>query len=293
MKVGGQAIIEGVLMMGKKIAIAVRDKEGKIVTEELGKIKRTKFLKIPFLRGFFSLYYSLYYGMKALDRSAEISSGEEMKKSDTIFSIIIAIVIGVGLFVLLPVWLTNLMGLKNNEFLFSLVDGFIRLFLFLLYVWIISFMKDVKRVFQYHGAEHKTIHAYEHGEELTPENVKKYTTIHPRCGTNFVMIFLIVAILLFSLFGIWRPLTGLERVLIRIIFIPVVASLSYELLKVFDKFPFLRFLSFPGLLLQKLTTDEPDISQIEVAIASLEFALEGEEEEADKNVDENAIEFMG
>ncbi|SHH47893.1 DUF1385 domain-containing protein [Thermosipho atlanticus] len=293
MKVGGQAIIEGVLMMGKKVAIAVRDKKGEIVTEELGKIKKTKYLKIPFLRGFFSLYYSLYYGMKALDRSAEISSGEEMKKSDTFISILIAVVMGIGLFILLPVWLTNMLGVKNNEFLFSIVDGFIRLGLFLLYVWIISFLKDVKRVFQYHGAEHKTIHAYEHGEKLTPENVKKYTTIHPRCGTNFVMIFLIVAILLFSLFGIWKPLTGWERVIIRIIFIPIVASLSYELLKVFDKFPFLRFLSFPGLLLQKLTTAEPDLSQLEVAIASLNFALEDEQGKTNEDVEENSVEFMG
>ncbi|MDK2886997.1 MAG: hypothetical protein PWP54_1577 [Thermosipho sp. (in: thermotogales)] len=293
MKVGGQAIIEGVLMMGKRVAIAVRNKEGKIVTESLGKIKKTKFLKVPFLRGFFSLYYSIYYGFKALDRSAEISSGEEMKKSDTFFSILLALVIGIGIFVLLPVWLTGLLGVKNNEFLFSLVDGFIRLAFFLLYVWIISFMKDVKRVFQYHGAEHKTIHAYEHNEELTPENVQKYTTIHPRCGTNFVMIFLIVAILLFSLFGIWKPLTGLQRVLIRIIFIPLIASLSYELLKFFDKFPFLRFLSLPGLLLQKLTTAEPDLSQLEVAIASLKFALEDENENTDEDVDENTVEFMG
>jgi uncharacterized protein YqhQ len=286
MKVGGQAIIEGVLMMGKKIVIAVRNEKGEIVKEELGKIKNKKVLKIPFVRGLFSLFYSMYFGLKGLDRSAEIATGEEMKKSETFFSIFIAIVVGIGLFVMLPVFLTGLLGVKDDEFLFSLVEGFIRLGLFLLYVWIISFMKDVKRVFQYHGSEHKTIHAYENGDELTVENVKKYSTIHPRCGTNFVMIFLIVAIILFSIFGIYRPLSWVERIVIRIVLIPVVASVSYELLKLFDKFPFLRFLSFPGLLLQKLTTAEPDEKQIEVAIESLKFALEGEEPDED-------VEYVG
>ncbi|MBT1248100.1 MULTISPECIES: DUF1385 domain-containing protein [unclassified Thermosipho (in: thermotogales)] len=279
MKVGGQAIIEGVLMMGKKIVIAVRNESGEIVKEEIGKIKNKKILKVPFLRGLFSLFYSMYFGLKGLDRSAEIATGEEMKKSETFFSIFLAIVLGIGFFVMLPVYLTGLIGINNDEFLFSLVDGFIRLGFFLLYVWIISFMKDVKRVFQYHGAEHKTIHAYENNEELTVENVKKYSTIHPRCGTNFVMIFFIVAIILFSLFGIYRPLTWLERIVVRVVFIPIIASISYELLKLFDKVKFLRFLAFPGLLLQKLTTAEPDGSQIEVAIESLKFALEGEDEE--------------
>ncbi|ABR30903.1 metal-dependent enzyme [Thermosipho melanesiensis] len=279
MKVGGQAIIEGVLMMGKKIVIAVRNEKGEIVKEELGRIKNKRILKIPFVRGLFSLFYSMYFGLKGLDRSAEIATGEEMKKSDTFFSIFLAIVLGIGLFILLPVYLTGLLGVKNDEFLFSLVDGFIRLAFFLIYVWVISFMKDVKRVFQYHGAEHKTIHAHENGEELTVENIKKYSTIHPRCGTNFIMIFLIVAIVLFSLFGIYNPLTWGERILVRIIFIPIVASISYELLKLFDKVKFLRFLALPGLLLQKLTTAEPDERQIEVAIESLKFALEGDEEE--------------
>lgn len=286
MKVGGQAIIEGVLMMGKKIVIAVRNDKGEIVKEELGKIKNKKVLKIPFVRGFFSLYYSLYFGLKGLNRSAEISTGEKMKTSETIFSLLVAIVFGIGLFVILPVLLTGFLGVKNDEFLFSIVDGFIRLFMFLLYVWIISFMKDVKRVFQYHGAEHKTIHTYESGEELKVENVKKHSRIHPRCGTNFIMIFLIIAIILFSLFGISGPLSWGKRILIRIVFIPVIASLSYELLKLFDKFSFLRFLSFPGLLLQKLTTAEPDEKQIEVAIESLKFALEGTEEDED-------IEYVG
>ncbi|QTA37141.1 DUF1385 domain-containing protein [Thermosipho ferrireducens] len=293
MKIGGQAIIEGVLMMGKRVAIAVRNKDGEIVTEEIGKIKKTKFLKIPFIRGLFSLFYSLYFGIKALDRSAEIATGEEMKKSETVFSFLIALVLGIGLFVILPVWITQLLGFKNNEFTFSLVDGFLRISFFLIYVWVISFFKDVKRVFQYHGAEHKTIHAFEKNEQLLPENVKKYTTIHPRCGTNFIMIFLIVAVIIFSLFGFYKPLNGLERILIRIVFIPIVASISYEFLKFFDKFKFLSFLSFPGLILQKLTTAEPDNSQIEVAIAALKFSLEGIDKKANTNVDNDTIEFMG
>lgn len=273
MKVGGQAVIDGVLMMGKKIVVAVRKQSGEIEVRELGiPSVSQKWMRIPFIRGFISLYYSLYFGMKALNLSAEISTDEKMKKSESFFSILIAVVLAVGLFIVFPAYLTKWLGFKNNEFLFSLVDGLIRLGLFLSYVFFISLFEDVKSVFRYHGAEHKAVHTYEHNEELTVENARKYSTIHPRCGTNFVMIFLIIAILVHSLYGL-LGVTMLGRIIFRIFAIPVVAGISYELLRLFDKYTKIRFLALPGMILQKLTTAEPDDSQLEVALVSLRHAI--------------------
>jgi len=304
LKVGGQAVIDGVLMMGKKIAVAVRKKDGSIEVKELGSPTFTnKWFKVPFLRGFVSLYYSLYFGMKALNISAEISSDEELKKSESVFSIITAIILAVGLFIVLPAYITKWLGFRNNEFIFSLVDGIIRLAFFLAYVYIISLFEDVKNVFRYHGAEHKAVHTFENGEELSVENARKYSTIHPRCGTNFVMIFLIIAILIHSLFGLFGTPTMLARILLRILALPVVAGVSYELLRLFDKYPKLRFLALPGMILQKLTTAQPDDSQLEVAIVSLRSALgivesannvelEKEEQQTNYDVSEQP-EFLG
>ena len=189
---------------------------------------------------------------------------------------------------------------KNVEFLFSLIDGFIRLGIFLLYVWIISLSKDIKRVFQYHGAEHKTVHNYESGEELSVENARKFSTIHPRCGTNFLMIFLLVAILVHSLFGLFGTLNMVQRILVRLIALPIVAGISYELLRLFDKYPRLRVLAAPGMLLQRLTTAQPDDSQLEVAIVSLKHALGMEDEAELVNKDDGTysevdkpVEFLG
>lgn len=301
MKVGGQAVIEGVLMMGKKVVVAVREANGNIAVKELGGVSQNnKWMKIPFIRGFFSLFYSLSFGLKAIDLSAELSSGEEMKKSDSIISIIIAVALALGLFVVAPAYITKWIGIKNNEFLFSLIDGFIRLGIFLLYVWIISLSKDIKRVFQYHGAEHKTVHNYESGEELSVENARKFSTIHPRCGTNFLMIFLIVAVLIHSLFGLLGTLNMVQRILVRLIALPIVAGISYELLRLFDKYPSLRVLAAPGMLLQRLTTAQPDDSQLEVAIVSLKHALGMEDETELVNKDDGAysevdkpVEFLG
>ena len=285
--------MEGVLMLGKRAVIAVRDPQKNIVVEEMGEIKR-KGLKIPFVRGIVSLYYSLSFGLKALDRSAEISTGEEMKKSDSFFSIVLAIILAIGLFVFLPVWITTLLGFKNNEFLFSLVDGFIRLGFFLLYVWIISLSKDIKRLFMYHGAEHKTIHAFENNEVLEPKNIRKYSRIHPRCGSNFIMIFLIIAILLFSLVGIFKPLSSVQRIIVRIVFIPIIASISYEFLKIADKAGKLfKILYFPGMLLQFLTTAEPTDDMLEVAIASVKAAIKDDKDTTHGGVNDDAVELMG
>ncbi|MGC8903035.1 MAG: DUF1385 domain-containing protein [Fervidobacterium sp.] len=301
MKVGGQAVIDGVLMMGKKVVVAIRKKDGTIEIQELGSVNpRNKWLKVPFLRGFFSLFYSVYFGIKALNLSAEISSDEQMKKSESFFSLIFSLILAIGLFIVLPAYLTKWLGVKSNEFLFSLIDGFIRLGVFLLYVYIISLFKDVKEVFKYHGAEHKAVHTFENREELTIENARKYSTIHPRCGTNFVMIFLVIAILIHSLFGIFGPLNMLSRIILRILVLPVVAGISYELLRLFDRYPRLRILSTPGLLLQKLTTAQPDDSQLEVALVSLQHALGMfdsnylEEEKGQPNQQvENQTEFLG
>lgn len=296
MKVGGQAIIEGVLMMGKNVSIAVRDNKGTITVEEISRKTpaSSKLFKIAFLRGIISLYYSLYYGIYALDRSAEISSGQKMKKSETITSLFFAVALAIGLFFILPVFLTSLMKfLKNNEFVFSFVEGLIRLGLFLLYVYVISFFKDVRRIFQYHGAEHMVIHAYESNEELTIENIRKHSTIHPRCGTSFAMIFLIFSIVIFSLLGSLVPLGVFGKVLSRIILIPVVVGFSYEFLRVSAKgSKFMKVLTSPGLVLQKLTTAVPDDSQIEVAIAALRKAV-AEQDKADQKKDAEGPEFFG
>jgi len=209
-------------------------------------------------------------------------------------------VLALGLFIVAPAYITKWMGIRNNEFLFSLIDGFIRLGIFLLYVWIISLSKDIKRVFQYHGAEHKTVHNYESGEELSVENARKFSTIHPRCGTNFLMIFLLVAILVHSLFGLFGTLNMVQRILVRLIALPIVAGISYELLRLFDKYPRLRVLAAPGMLLQRLTTAQPDDSQLEVAIVSLKHALGMEDEAELVNKDDGTysevdkpVEFLG
>ncbi|AEH50677.1 DUF1385 domain-containing protein [Pseudothermotoga thermarum] len=292
MKVGGQAIIEGVLMMGKRVVIAVKNQDGNVIVEELSvKVpSNSKMFKIPLIRGLISVYYSLYYGILALNRSAEISTGQKMKKSETFWSIVLAVGLAVGLFIVLPTLLINLIkGLKENEFLFSLFEGIVRLIFFLIYVYIISFMKDVKRIFQYHGAEHMVINAYESGEKLIAENVRKYSTIHPRCGTSFVMIVLIVSIVLFSLFGLIRSNDLLWRILTRLVMLPVVVAFSYEILRISSKgSKIMKILTAPGLLLQKLTTAIPDDSQIEVALISLKEALKEK-----VNTDASGIEFLG
>ena len=296
MKVGGQAIIEGVLMMGRNVAIAVRNEKDEIVVERIGKRtpSSSKWFRIPFIRGLVSLYYSLYYGIYALNRSAEISTGEKMKKSESFWTLVLALALAVGLFLILPVFLVGLFKpLKDNEFLFSLTEGFFRVGLFLIYVAVISTFKDVKRLFQYHGAEHKTIHAFEASEPLVAQNIKKHSTIHPRCGTNFVMIFLIVSVIVFSLLGIAGPLSAIERVTSRVVLIPIVMGLSYEFLRAASKGSrLLRVLSLPGLILQKMTTAEPDEKQIETAISALQAAIE-EQDTSQQEIKKEGPEFFG
>ncbi len=286
LSVGGQAVIEGVMMRGPgKIAVAVRKPDGEIAVDlkPAGSISdRYPILKKPFLRGVVSLVESLGYGMKALSFSAQVSgdeeSGETLSSLEMAGTIAVSVGLAVLLFVVLP---TGAMKLLQNQgaspLLLNLCEGLLRLGIFLLYIWGISRQKDIQRVFQYHGAEHKTIYTYEHGLPLRVENVRPFSTLHPRCGTNFLMIVMLISIFIFTFLG-WPSLW--ERILSRILLMPVVAGISYEIIRFAGKHmdkPCVRTAILPGLALQKLTTRQPDDDQIEVAIASLKAVLPPEE----------------
>lgn len=292
--VGGQAVIEGVMMRGNKgLATAVRTPKGKIEIDMKNikpLTKKYKILGLPLIRGFFSLIDSMKTGMDCLNFSASFFEDDEDeepskfekwlddklgdKANDLIMGVtmIISFVFAIGLFMLLPTGIASLFkftGVSNIGM--NLIEACIRIILLLGYMFLISKMKDIYRVFQYHGAEHKTIFCYEAMEELTVENVKKQPRLHPRCGTNFMFLIMIVSILIFSLTG-WGSL--LERLLLRIILIPVVTGVSYELIRFLGKNngKLSKIIAYPGLKLQLLTTKEPDDSQIEVAIAALKAA---------------------
>lgn len=291
--VGGQAVIEGVMMRGNRgVATAVRTSDGQIVIDKKAIIpftKRHKLLGLPIIRGFVSLIDSLIIGIKTLNYSAEFfEDGEEASKFDKWFegvfkdkssdvltgiSLIISLAFSVLIFFMLPTFAANFFKrfFNFNTVSLNVIEGIIRVAIFLIYIYLIGKMQDIKRVFQYHGAEHKTIFCYENDVELTPENAKKFGRLHPRCGTNFLFLVMIVSIVLFSLTG-WNSL--IERILYRIILLPVVSGITYEVIRWMGKSSstMSRILSFPGLMLQKLTTNEPDLDQIEVAIAALKAA---------------------
>ncbi len=282
MRVGGMAVVEGVLMIGKRASLAVR-KGKEIVVEDMGTLKRAKLSKVPFIRGFYNLYYSLKFGINALNRSVEIVEGQEMKSGEKFLSITLAVLLAIGLFFYLPMGITYILkSLRNNEFLFSLVEGTIRIAIFILYIWIISLMKDVKRMFMYHGAEHKTINAYEAGEELSVENVRKYSRIHERCGTNFLMIFMITSVIVYSVLSIFFKPTFEYRLVSRAVVIPILISVSYEILALSSKSKIasMAFNSF-GKLLQLVTTKEPEDDMLEVSIEALKSSLSGEGEDVE------------
>lgn len=296
--IGGQAVMEGVMMRGPyKTTVAVRKPDGEIEKkiDENGVKTRAKFFKLPVIRGCVNFVDSLVIGMKALMYSAEFVDLEadeeeeskfdkwlEEKLGDKIKDVVIyaavaiSIVLSVGLFMILPTVLTRLVEaipvikpITETRLFTSVFEGIIRMVIFLGYMILVSQMKEIKRVFEYHGAEHKTIACYEAGEELTVENVRKHTRFHPRCGTSFLLFVMIISIILFMLL----PKTGIIlRVLMRLALLPVVAGLSYEVIKWAgrSKNKAVCTLSKPGLWLQKLTTREPDDSQIEVAIAAME-----------------------
>lgn len=280
--IGGQAVIEGVMMRGpRKTAIAVRKPNGEIFLHQepvQSLANRHKFLKFPLLRGILALVESIALGIKALSLSASLSGqeeGEELTKRDLIIAVVSAIFFAIGLFFILPTITANLVkGFISSTIFLNLMEGIVRITILILYIVVISKMKDIQRIFQYHGAEHKVIYCYERGEELKIENARKYSTLHPRCGTSFLLIVMLVSILLFSFLG-WQGV--IARIFSRILFLPLVAGFSYEIIKYSSKRqnnPLVKIVSFPGLMLQKLTTREPDDSQIEVAIRALKGVLQ-------------------
>ncbi|HEX5630532.1 MAG TPA: DUF1385 domain-containing protein, partial [Acidimicrobiia bacterium] len=244
---------------------------------------RSRFARIPFFRGVMVLGESLSLGFRALSWSAIKAGGEEegeeVKGIHIAGAMVVALVLFIGIFMLLPLFVAR--GVERlwgeSVVLFNVVDGVVRVLLFVGYIWAIGRSKDIKRVFEFHGAEHKTIHAYEAGDPLTLEAIQRYSPRHPRCGTNFLLIVILIAIVVFTAVG--RP-SLLWLVLSRIFLIPVIAGLAYELLKVAASTSWLAFLSRPGIWLQRLTTAEPAADQVEVAVASLLVALDETERRA-------------
>lgn len=291
LSIGGQAVIEGVMMRApNKFVIAVRKPDGNIIVKKDDiKIDSNPIFKKPILRGLIALYDSLVLGIKALNFSAEHGMPEEEKekekkssKLETYLGMFLGIGLAIGLFLYLPLYLTELLKniapiIDTSFLMFNLVDGVIRVILFVGYIFVISRMKDIARVFSYHGAEHKSIYAYEKGLELTVENARKMSRFHPRCGTSFLLIVMIVSILVFSL--IPEDSHFIIKFASRIVLLPVIAGLSYEILKLSGKYSnniIVKILIAPGLWLQRLTTREPDDDMLEVAITSITEALDKE-----------------
>ena len=282
---GGQAVIEGVMMRGQKAyAIAMRAPDGKIVvhTEKLANLYRSGITKIPFLRGGILLWDALGLGMRALTLSANTQTGEDEKLEGAplYLTLGLSLAFGIGLFFLLPAGIGGLAEhyLGWSSWLNNLVEGLLRLLLLIGYIWGISFMPDVKRVFMYHGAEHKTINAFESGAELTPEIVANYPIEHPRCGTAFLLTLVLLSILVFTALG---PMPILWRLVSRILFIPILAGVAIEYIRWTANNlgnPIVKFLIKPNLALQHLTTRTPDLSMLEVAIQSFQSMRKAEAE---------------
>jgi uncharacterized protein YqhQ len=288
--IGGQAVIEGVMMRApRSVAIAVRRPSGEIVVKRdlvVPLSERYPIVKLPIVRGAVALFTSLIVGIKALNFSAnealvEEENGKKEELSSWAMAGTMAFAFGFGilLFFILPLYLTKMLTqlalISDNNIVFNLVDGVIRVAVFLLYVWSISLMKDIQRVFQYHGAEHKSIFAFEAGEDLTIDNVRGYSRLHPRCGTSFLLIVMLVSIVIFSMIPKLWPFY--MKAASRVVLLPLIAGVSYEFLKWSaknDRSPFVKLLIAPGLALQRLTTREPDDGQLEVAIRSMKEALE-------------------
>ncbi len=308
--IGGQAVIEGVMMRGpKKSAISVRKSDGEIVTEisdVASVLQKSKILKLPIVRGVISFFESLITGTKALMFSAELAdieddeykekkkemTEEEIAKEESkqgkimtaaIWgSVIVSLAFSVGLFMMLPAFLVGLvrdyLAPSIPNIVATLFEGVIRIIIFIVYIFLASLMKDIRRVFEYHGAEHKTIFCYESGEELTVENARKFSRLHPRCGTSFMIIVMVVSIIVFSFIS-WD--NQWMRLVLRLLLLPLVAGISYEFIKLAGRSTglFSRIVSAPGKWLQKITTKEPDDSQLEVAILSLKAVIPENKEE--------------
>src|SRR4030066_52669 len=287
-RVGGQAVIEGVMMRSpNSMAVAVRRPNGEIVVkrERLDFFSEKKFFsKLPLIRGVINLISALVLGMKALNFSANQSLEQEQEVSSWTMGLTFAFALcfGIFLFFLIPLFLTKWLRfaipmVSTSGILFNLVDGIIRLMIFLAYLWAISFFKEIRRIFQYHGAEHKSIFAFEAGEALMADRVKGFSYLHPRCGTSFLLIVMVVSILVFAL--IPHHLSFGYKVASRVVFIPLIAGLAYEIIRFADRKRENRGIQYfikPGLWLQRLTAREPTEAQIEVALRALKAVLEME-----------------
>lgn len=289
--IGGQAIIEGVMMRGPhKIAMAVRKPDGEIIVEEKENKKRNVIPKIPIVRGLFAFFESMIIGVQALMFSAnfyDLDDGTEKKENDKdekqeisswmmYLSVFFSLIISIGMFILLPNFVSSLIvpNKEANVVLYNVIESILRISIFIVYLLLVSKMKDIKRVFEYHGAEHKSIFCYEAGEELNVENVKKQSRFHPRCGTSFLLFVMIISIIIFSLIG--RHPNIFVNMGLRLLLLPLVAGISYEVIKFAGRNAdnkWISWLNKPGMWLQHLTTREPDDSQIEVAIASLKAVI--------------------
>lgn len=302
--IGGQAVIEGVMMRGpESIAVAVRKPDKEIIVDKqpIGKVRKSKILKLPIIRGCVNFIDSMFIGVKALMFSAKFydidENGNEIQEEPGKFekwldkklgsekalnaviyiSVFFSLILSVGLFMLLPAFLAGFVErFSDSHTLYIATEGAVRILLFIIYLLLVSRMKDIQRVFMYHGAEHKSIHCYEHGEELTIENVRKHTRLHPRCGTSFLLIVMVISIVLFFFI---RFDNIFLKLLARLVLIPFVAGISYEIIKFAGRHDnwFTKMISYPGTLFQYITTKEPDDSQIEVAIESLKAVIPQEE----------------
>lgn len=301
--IGGQAVIEGVMMRGKSVyCMAVRNVNTKEISIEKDKVKslgnKSKILKMPFIRGIASFIDSLVLGMKIIMKSATLSGidqeeesekkskldiwlenkfGEKLTDYIIYFSVFISIILSIVIFMVLPVWISSFIARFFSISLsgIGVIEGLVRILIFLGYILLISKMKDVQRLFKYHGAEHKTINCFESGDELTIENVKNHTRLHKRCGTSFLIIVMIVSMIVFMFL---RTDNVTIRVLSRIILVPLIAGISYEIIKLAGRCDniFVKIISAPGMALQKVTTKEPEDDMIETAILSLKGVLEEE-----------------
>jgi len=283
-QVGGQAVIEGVMMRApRSLAVAVRKPSGEIAVSAQRLIPlsdRFPVFKLPLLRGVVVLVSSLVLGVRALNYSAREALPEEEEIGDWGMALTMAgaFALAIFLFLLVPLWGTRLLAIPfpalNGQWAFNLVDGALRLLVFFLYLVAISAAKDVRRIFQYHGAEHKAIYTLEAGEPLTVESARKHSSLHPRCGTAFLLIVILLSILVFA--QVPNPWPLWAKAVARVVLLPLIAGLSYELLKAGDRFrdsTLLRWALWPGLTLQRFTTREPDDAQIEVALRALTEAL--------------------
>lgn len=298
--IGGQALIEGVMMRGpEKTAMAVRHVSGEIVMEEFpNRTRQSKVRRIPLVRGIVNMVESMILGYKCLMRSAELAGledeeddGKEQSKAEQFFisllmvlSTLVGVALAIGLFIFLPAFLYGLITKAapslENRLLRSVFEGLLRIVLFVAYLLVVSLMKDMRRVFQYHGAEHKTIFCYEAGEELTVENVRKQRRFHPRCGTSFLVLMLLVGIIVSMFIPITTPIL---RTVVKILTIPLMVGIGYELIKWAGRSDsrLSRAISKPGMWMQRITTKEPDDSMIECAIASLKAVIP-DDPEADR-----------